>query len=114
MLNRPNRHWALGLLWGTAVLVALAPFYGQYLILRRELAFTRAMAYEGGWFSFLATPPINRLYGELTEPLLASEAMLFPGASVVLLALAGIWVSVSPPRPAAVRPPAPLRGRTMQ
>ena len=72
-------------------LVVLAPFYLQYLALREELGFVRAMSYNGGFFSFLAAPPINRLYGSITEPFQASEAMMFPGITVAALAIVGVF-----------------------
>ncbi len=87
----------------------IGPFFVQYFILRRELGFVREMAFEGGWYSFLAAPPINRMYGELTRPLHAGEAALFPGFCVVLLAVVGLLASRSA---AVVDTPGGGRSRT--
>ena len=77
-------------------LVVLAPFYRQYLALRTELGFVRPLSSEAGWYSFLATSPTNRLYGSITEDLLGDEAM-FPGFTVALLALVGLFASRNRP-----------------
>ena len=70
----------------------LAPFYRQYLILRTDLGFVRPLSYEGGLYSYLATAPVNRLFGSVSSRFLADEAM-FPGITVVALALLGLFAS---------------------
>lgn len=82
-----RRHLALH---GALSLVALAPFYGQYLLMRHEIGFARHMAFTADPTSFLAAPSINRLYGALTAPLSGNETNLFTGVSVMILAFIGL------------------------
>ncbi len=111
-----DRRWATPSFYGhmaTHAVVSLAflvPFFGQYLRLKDEMAFTREMVYSASWFSFFAAPPINRIYGTITEPLRTSEASLFPGFLVILLASVGIWASRGPRRAAGEAPLVALWG----
>lgn len=88
-------------------LAVLAPFFGRYVMVTRELGFVRDMGSVAYWYSFLAAPPINRMYGALTRRYQVDEAALFPGIVVVLLAIAGLIASRDP----AWRPPW-ARGRS--
>ena len=96
-----DRRWKIASFYGHMAvhgvlsLALLLPFFGQYVRLKSELGFSREMVYGASWYSFLAAPPTNRLYGELTAPLRTSEASLFPGFVVIALAIVGIWASRS-------------------
>jgi len=76
------------------VLAAAGPFFRQYILVRQEMGFVRGIQFSTGITSFLAAPPINRIYGPLTLPLVKPERVLFPGICALALALLGIAVLV--------------------
>ncbi|MGD8329684.1 MAG: discoidin domain-containing protein [Acidobacteriota bacterium] len=72
---------------------ALWPFFGRYVTMGRELGFVRSMAFDTNWYNFLGAPPINRLYGAVTAGWRYDELALFPGLTVVALAIVGVLTS---------------------
>ncbi|MGB8953271.1 MAG: discoidin domain-containing protein [Candidatus Aminicenantales bacterium] len=72
------------------VFLLAVPFYFQYIKVRNEMGFSREIGAYARVTSFLATSPLNRIYGRITAPFLISEGELFPGIAAFLLALAGI------------------------
>ncbi|MGD8331940.1 MAG: discoidin domain-containing protein [Acidobacteriota bacterium] len=88
--GRLYRHLALHA--GLSVAL-LAPFFSRYFLVTRELGFVRDMGSVAYWYSFLAAPPINRMYGTLTDAYHNSEAALLPGLTVITLAAVGVLSS---------------------
>lgn len=82
--------WRRLVLVGMAVAAVTAPFFRQYMLMQKEMGFVREPMSETTLSSFLAAPPINRLYGKVTAALGTSEGRLFPGAVALALALGGI------------------------
>ncbi|MFQ6108607.1 MAG: discoidin domain-containing protein [Candidatus Aminicenantales bacterium] len=73
------------------IVVAVAgPFFRQYYLVRKEMGFFRRITAYASLKSFLAAPPLNRLYGDITAPFLKHEAPLFPGILASVLALSGV------------------------
>jgi hypothetical protein len=78
---------------GTLILAAIivtGPFFYQYLRVRQEMGFTRQGGHSAKLVNFLASPPINRLYGNTAKFALSPEGKLFPGAIALLMALVGL------------------------
>lgn len=72
------------------VVVIAAPFFIQYMKVRSEMGFSREIGSSARITSFLATAPINKLYGKITRRFLISEGELFPGLMTFILASVGI------------------------
>lgn len=92
-----KRRWAQQRFWLQLGLIALiaftlmAPFYWHYLQLRQEMGFQRVLPSPTPLSAYLATPEINRLYGEITEAFARPEASMFPGLVPATLALIGLF-----------------------
>ncbi len=71
-------------------LIVTGPFFYQYLRVRQEMGFARQGGYSAELINFLATPPINRLYGDTAKFGLNPEGKLFPGATALLMAFFGL------------------------
>jgi len=93
-LLRDGRIWRGLALAGLESAAVAAPFFRQYVLMQREMGFRREVMNDITLGSYLAAPPINRLYGTLTAPLRTAEGQLFPGVTVLLLAAAGAVVFV--------------------
>jgi hypothetical protein len=87
---RERRFWTNIALFVLIAAVCLAPFLAQYLQARGDMGFARAMGPSTPLKSYLATAPINRLYGKVTAPFFRGEGELFPGLIAVILGGAGI------------------------
>ena len=84
-----GRVWRALALAGILSAALAAPFFRQYVLMEREMGLHRQMMDETTLGSYLAVPPINRLYGARSAPLGRPEGRLFPGATALLLALTG-------------------------
>lgn len=83
------RFWSkIGLFFGTAFLI-VGPFFRQYLLVRKEMGFVREIGFSANLTSFLATSPLNRIYGLFSLPYLKAEGALFPGLFVLVLSIFG-------------------------
>ncbi len=69
--------------------VCVGPFLHQYVLVRKEMGFAREPGLAASIRSYLATAPINRLYGRITAPFLRPEGELFPGLAALALAVFG-------------------------
>ncbi|MFP4082610.1 MAG: discoidin domain-containing protein [Candidatus Aminicenantes bacterium] len=87
---RDGRFWAKMIIAGFTVLVVAGPFFRQYYLVRQEMGFARKNLHYADLTSFLATSPLNRLYGDLTVRFLKQEGELFPGVLPFLLAVFGV------------------------
>ena len=77
------------------VLAVAGPFFLQYFLLKNEMGFVRSkIEFSAALTSFLAAPPINRIYGPLTVGFLKQEAALFPGVLAFVLASLGLGWSM--------------------
>lgn len=86
------RFWLHMALHVSIALLMLGPFFFRYFALRRDFGMMiRRDESVATALSFLATSPINRLYGAATAGYFQNEAALFPGVLAVLLAAVGIW-----------------------
>ncbi len=69
----------------------LFPFFYPYYKFKKEMQFKRNLSevelYSARPSNYLATPTGNRLLGKLTEKFVSGEAQLFPGITVLLLAV---------------------------
>lgn len=79
-------------LLGIAVSLLLFPFFFQYQKVWEEMGFVRESVNHARLTSYLATAPINRIYGNLTESFRAPEGELFPGVIPFFLAIGGAAV----------------------
>jgi len=87
---KDGQFWLKMALFVVIVLVVVGPFFHQYLILKEEMGFVRhSIGYSASLTSFLAAPPWNKVYGQLTSTFLRPEAALFPGVLAFLLAAFG-------------------------
>lgn len=85
------RFWLQIALHVSISLLVAGPFFLRYFVLRRD--FGMMIRREDGVsraVSFIATSPINRLYGNATEAYFKNEAALFPGLCALLLAAIAI------------------------
>ncbi len=71
-------------------IVVTGPFFYQYIRVHQEMGFARQGGYSAELINFLATPPINRLYGDTAKFGLNPEGKLFPGAIALLMAFFGL------------------------
>lgn len=79
------------------LIIALAvagPFFRQYYLVRKEMGFVREIGFSASFTSFLATSPLNRIYGDLTVRFLKPEGALFPGIMAFFLAVLGFVSSM--------------------
>jgi len=81
--------WTRLAVFAACVLVVSGPFFYQYALVQKEMGFEREIGAYAEPKNFLATPPINRLYGSMTKPFRKQEGELFPGMAAFLLAVAG-------------------------
>ncbi len=88
-LLREVRVWRSLALAGILSAAVAAPFFRQYVLMQRELGFSRCVMDGTTLGSYLAAPRINRLYGTVSAPLRTPEGQLFPGATAMLLAVIG-------------------------
>ena len=90
-LRRP-RFWRDAVLAAALAAAVLGPYFLAMLDVHRRLLFSRAIwevrLYSAELQSYLAAPPINRLWGWLTGGLGAQEWQLFPGLVPIILSLA--------------------------
>jgi len=91
---RRPRFWRDAGLAAVLAAAALGPYFWGMVRVHERMLFTRAL-WEVKFFSaemqsYLAAPPINRVWGWLSGELGAQEWQLFPGLVSVLLSLA--WV----------------------
>jgi hypothetical protein len=66
-----------------------APFFYPYFLVRREMNFFRQEIFWADISSYLASGPLNKLYGTITAPFLKPEGELFPGLIALFLAFLG-------------------------
>ena len=72
------------------VFAVAGPFFRQYFLVRSEMGFVRhGIGSSASLTSFLATAPMNKIYGTLTRVFLKPESALFPGVMAFLLAVFG-------------------------
>ncbi|MCJ7832828.1 MAG: hypothetical protein MUQ20_00390, partial [Deltaproteobacteria bacterium] len=72
------------------VLLVSAPFFYPYFVVRREMNFMRNELFWADISSYLASGPLNFLYGKITSPFLRPEGELFPGLIAVFLGYVGL------------------------
>lgn len=107
-----RRRWTDSRLWlrlGVFVLVVAAvagPFFYQYARLQQEMGFSREVGYAARPINYLATSPINRVYGKITAFARSPEGELYPGGIAVVLMLTAFLTGV---RPAVERAKFPSR-----
>jgi len=87
---RDLRFLAKLVLVGLVVSVLASPFFYEYVRVRREMGFFRKSVMSAEIASFLAVPPLNRLYGTPFSRFRIPEGELFPGFIPVCLAGLGI------------------------
>lgn len=75
------------------VLAVAGPFFYQYFLVHKEMGFFRKNTINADWTSFLATSPLNKIYGHLTAKFQRGERALFPGIIAFALAIIGIMAS---------------------
>jgi len=90
------RFWVELVLAGVLIAATAGPFTLQYVKIQKDMGFRRDIGASARPKSFLATSPINRLYGRATAPNLIPEGELFPGAVAFLLAAIGIVLEIRP------------------
>jgi len=83
------KFWTKTAVFMLIVAAVAGPFFRQYFLVRKEMGFVRKMGEHANLTSFLATSPLNRLYGDLTSPFLKPEGELFPGILAIILAVLG-------------------------
>ncbi|MFC2166961.1 discoidin domain-containing protein [Acidobacteriota bacterium] len=82
--------WLKMALFVCIVFAVAGPFFSQYFLLREEMGFVRhGIGSSASLTSFLATAPMNRIYGNLTSVFLKPESALFPGVLAFMLAAVG-------------------------
>ncbi len=105
---RSPRFWRDAGLAAALAAAVLGPYFLAMLQVHRRLLFSRALwevkLYSAELQSYLAAPPINRVWGRLTGGLGAQEWQLFPGLVPVVLSLA--WVFWKKADAARQAPPA--------
>ena len=112
-LWKQRRFWLQSFLVAGIIALLIGPFYLHYFQLKEEMGFSRFLTLPASISSYIATPAINQVYGEITQPLSGSRTRIFPG--LVALALAAVGLSSRVHRPGAnptpdrKRPPAPQR-----
>jgi len=76
---------------GIIIGLILLPFFYPYYKFRKETEFKREITevelYSARLENYLATPTGNRLLGKITERFVGGEAQLFPGITVLFLAI---------------------------
>jgi len=102
------RFWGDMALAGVLIAAVAGPFLAQYVRLQKEMGFQRDIGLSASPKSFLATSPVNRLYGRATARNVIPEGELFPGAAAFFLAAAGValgfrWKRTAPSPPKAER-----------
>jgi hypothetical protein len=80
------------------VAAVAGPFFYQYLRVRQEMGFSREVGYAAKPINYLATSPINRVYGGLTRFARSPEGELYPGGIAFLLALTALVTGIRPAR----------------
>jgi hypothetical protein len=68
----------------------ISPFAYQSLQMQKEMAFSWQVEVQPALTSFLATSPINKIYGKLTASFLKPECEMFPGMVALLLAMMSV------------------------
>jgi hypothetical protein len=74
--------------------VLVAPYGRAYMGSSRVVGTRSAeetQLYSAKWVNYLASPPMNRLYGWTSADWGQNEKALFPGATAIVLALVGLW-----------------------
>lgn len=89
------RFWIKMALLVSIVLAVTGPFLRQYFLVREEMGFVRHIDFSANLTSFLATAPINKIYGNLTSRFLKPEGALFPGVLAFGLAVFGFVYGMS-------------------
>lgn len=84
---RDWRFWIRIAVFICVVLAVAGPFFRQYHLVRKEMGFVREIGMSANLTSFLATSPLNRIYGSLTLRFLKPEGELFPGFVAFMLAV---------------------------
>lgn len=92
--------WRQGLRWrqmaavGLAVGLLVLPLFWPYMQVKKDLGFVRsadnAASFAALPWHYLAAPPANLLYGQLSAPLRGSEGELFLGLTLSGLVLGGL------------------------
>ncbi|MEW6186474.1 MAG: discoidin domain-containing protein [Thermodesulfobacteriota bacterium] len=70
--------------------VVAAPFFYPYFVVRKEMNFVRDEVFWADISSYLASGPLNWLYGTITAPFLRQEGELFPGLIALFLGFLGV------------------------
>ncbi|OGD30342.1 MAG: hypothetical protein A2Y56_08985 [Candidatus Aminicenantes bacterium RBG_13_63_10] len=90
---REARFWSQMAVFALLAALCLGPFLYRYAQVKSLLGLQRGIG--GARFtSYLATSPLNVIYGRVTSKFHIPEGELFPGAVVVLLAAAGCAASL--------------------
>lgn len=91
---KDRRFWIKAAAVLIIIFVCLAPFFSQYLHVKKTMGFSRSIGAYANLKSYLSTSPVNRIYGKLTLPIRELENELFPGFTVFFLAFAGCLFSL--------------------
>lgn len=75
----------------TSILLLAGPFFYQYYAMMKETGFVRNCDFWADLTSYLATSPINVMYGNLTSQFFKPEGALFPGIFAVFAAIIGLF-----------------------
>jgi len=84
------RFWTKMGLFVLSVFLIIGPFFQQYLLVRKEMGFVREIGFSANLTSYLATSPLNRIYGQFALHFLKPEGALFPGLFALMLAIFGL------------------------
>jgi hypothetical protein len=90
-----SKQFLRGLAVATATAaLAVAPVARAYMTARGrvgERVIQESADLSAAWWNYLAAPPTNLLYGQLTAPYWQPERALFPGLTAIALALVALW-----------------------
>jgi hypothetical protein len=84
------RFWMKMAIFVFIVIAVAGPFLQQYILVRNEMGFVRRITSYASAKSFLATSPLNRIYGGITARFTKIEGQLFPGALAFVLGIIGL------------------------